>query len=116
MNRLEVITRTSGPPTGELAPGVELRMLATGSLGARGLSTALARFRPGAVLPYHKHPFSEVVVVLSGTIHLLVEGRRYTATAYDAIHLPANTPHRVCNTSADTEAVLHSSFASDAPS
>jgi quercetin dioxygenase-like cupin family protein len=116
MNRLEVITRTSGPPTGELAPGVELRMLATGSMGARGLSTALARFRPGAVLPYHKHPFSEVVVVLSGTVHLVVEGRQYALGPHDAIHLPAGTPHLVRNVSTANEALLHSSFASDAPS
>ena len=66
MNRTEVITLTDGPPTGELAPGVELRALATGALGAKGLTTALATFHPSAELPYHRHTFSEVIVVLSG--------------------------------------------------
>lgn len=116
MNRKEVITQASGPPTGELAPGVELRVLATGSLGAKGLTTALATFRPGAELPYHQHTFSEVIVVLEGEALVSVQGRRYRMTPYDAMHLPAGTPHSVCNASPDKRAVLHSSFASDTPS
>src|SRR5262245_14854965 len=51
MSRTEVITRPDGPPTAELAPGVALHLLATGSLGAEGLTTALATFRSLARLP-----------------------------------------------------------------
>jgi putative monooxygenase len=115
MSRTEVLTRGDGPPTGELAPGVELQVLATGSMGAQGLTTALARFRPGAVLGYHRHPFSEVIVVLAGQPVVLVEGRRYRLKAFDALHLPAQTPHSVENPADSEPAVLHSSFASDAP-
>jgi quercetin dioxygenase-like cupin family protein len=115
MSRQEVITRPDGTPIVELALGVELRTLATGALGAEGLTTSLASFRPGAELPYHRHPFSEVIVVLSGEARVLVEGRRYLLRAYDAMHLPSGTPHMVQNPSPDLSAVLHSSFASAAP-
>jgi quercetin dioxygenase-like cupin family protein len=116
MNRVESLTRPDGTPTALLAPGVELRILATGSLGARGLTTSLATFHAAAELAYHRHPCSEVIVVLSGKADLSVEGRRYCAGPYDALHVPAGVAHAVRNASGDVPAVLHSSFASDAPS
>jgi quercetin dioxygenase-like cupin family protein len=115
MNRLESILRPDGPPTALLAPGVELRVLATGSLGARGLTTSLATFHPTAELAYHRHPFSEVIVVLSGEADLSVEGRRYRVGPSDALHVPAGVAHAVRNVSSGCHALLHSSFASDAP-
>jgi quercetin dioxygenase-like cupin family protein len=116
MNRLEVLTRVTHPFSEELAPGVGLRVLASGALGAQGLTTALASFRPGAELPYHKHPFSEVIVVLEGEATVLVQGRRYRLRPFDAMHLPAGTAHAVRGPSAGNPgSVLHSSFASDVP-
>lgn len=115
MNRMEFITQPNGPPTAELAPGVVVRMLATGSMGAVGLTTALATFRPGAKMPYHLHPFSEVIVVLSGMARVQIEGRRYLLQPFDAMHVPAGIPHAVQNASSDCEAVLHSIFASATP-
>jgi len=115
MNRRELLTRNDGPFPNELAPGVELRILGTGSLGVQGMTTALVRFRPGAALPYHQHSFSEVIVVLEGTADVHVQGRHYRLNPYDAMHVPAATPHSVANTSADVPAVLHSSFASETP-
>ncbi len=115
MNRTEFLTRGDCPFSGELAPGVDVRLLASGSLGAQGLTTALAHFRAGAELPYHLHPFSEAIVVVEGQAAVLVEGRRYRLGPFDAMHLPAGTAHAVSNLSADGPAVLHSSFASDAP-
>jgi len=115
MNRMEFITRTNGPATMELAPGVLVHMLATGSLGAVGLTTAMATFRPGAKVSYHLHPFSEVIVVLSGMALIHVEGRRYLLKQFDAMHVPAGIPHAVHNASSDSEAVLHSLFPSATP-
>jgi quercetin dioxygenase-like cupin family protein len=115
MNRLELITRPDRHPTALLSQGVELHVLATGSLGARGLTTSLAAFHPAAELPYHRHPFSEVIVVLDGDAVISVEGRRYHAGPYDAMHVPAGVAHAVRNASSDGSALLHSSFASDSP-
>jgi quercetin dioxygenase-like cupin family protein len=113
-HRTEFITRGDCPPV-ELAPGVALRVFATGQLGARGLTTGTATFGPGAELPYHRHPFSEVITLLGGQSEVLVEGRRYHLVPHDALHLPAGTAHLVRNVSPDTPAVLLSAFASDAP-
>jgi quercetin dioxygenase-like cupin family protein len=116
MNRTETLTRNDGPFPDELAPGVELRILATGSLGAQGLTTALVRFRTGGALPYHRHPMSEVIVVLEGMADVYVEGRHYRLKPYDAMHVPAGTVHAAGNESAGVPALVHTSFASDVPS
>lgn len=116
MHRTEVITRVDEAPVLELAQGVQVRMLATGALGAKGLSTALATLRPDAELPYHLHPCSEVIVALTGSAHVCVEDRRYLLRPYDALHVPAAIPHAVRNAAPDTPAKLHTSFACDAPS
>ena len=114
MTRTEVITRGDCQPAGELAAGVELRVFASGQRGAVGLTTGTATFRPGAELPYHRHPVSEVIVVLAGEVHVLVEGRRYRLRPYDALHVPAGTAHAVGN-GFPAPAVLFSTFASDTP-
>ncbi|HEY2839742.1 MAG TPA: cupin domain-containing protein [Pirellulales bacterium] len=116
MERREIVTRRQGCRAIELAPGVAIQILASGSLGARNLTTSLAEFRPQAVLPFHRHPFSEVVVVLEGEASVQVEGRRYRLRPFDAIHLPAGLAHAVRNAAEDRSALLHSSFASDTPS
>ncbi|HVX10767.1 MAG TPA: cupin domain-containing protein [Pirellulales bacterium] len=115
MERTEIITRLAEAERRELAAGVEVQVLATGAMGAQGLTTSLANFRPGATLPYHRHPFSEVLVVLAGSAQVSVAGRRYVLRPYDTIHIPADTPHAAHNPSSDVPAVLHSSFASDSP-
>jgi quercetin dioxygenase-like cupin family protein len=56
-----------------------------------------------------------VIVALEGQAAVLVEGRRYRLEPFDAIHLPAGTAHAAGNLSAEGRAVLHSSFAADAP-
>jgi quercetin dioxygenase-like cupin family protein len=115
MRRLESITRADGPATAVLAPGVEVRDLATGSMGALGLTTSLATFQAGATLPFHRHPFSEVIVVVAGEASVQIEGRRYRMRPFDAMHVPAGTPHSVQNESDHQPAVLHTSFASETP-
>lgn len=115
MNRTEILTRGDCPISAELAPNVALRLLASGTLGARGLTTAMASFGPSAELPYHCHPFSEAIVVLSGDVAVVVEGRQYRLKPFDAIHIPAETAHTTRNLSSDSPAVLHSSFASGTP-
>src|SRR5262245_20413735 len=112
-SRTETIARGDCPPACELAPGVELRVFASGQSGARGLTTGTATFRAGAALPYHTHPESEVIVVLSGEAQVVVEGRCYLLRPYDAVHVPAQMVHRVANPSAADRAVLFSSFASE---
>lgn len=115
MPRTELITRVERAAVAELAPGVQVRILASGSLGAVGLTTSLARLDAGAELPYHRHRCSEVLLVLTGSVSVCVDDRRYLLRPHDALHVPAGTAHSVRNASTDGRASLHSSFASDAP-
>lgn len=115
MTRLESLTRGNAPASFEPAPGVQIVLLATGATSARGLTTALARFAPGTRLPYHTHPYSEVVVVLEGPALALVEGRRYQLGTHDALHIPAGVAHSLGGAGADGPALLHSSFPSAEP-
>src|SRR5581483_10486738 len=115
MARTEWITRGNCPPAFELAPGVDLRIFVSGTQGAKNLFTGTGTFRPGAGLSYHIHPCSEAVTLLSGRAHYFVEGRRYLVGPYDAVHIPAGTPHSVRNASDTEPFVLLSAFASEAP-
>lgn len=105
----------SQAPTIELAPGVALQILASGSTGAVGLTTSFAIFQPNSELPCHRHPMDEAILVIAGEAFVCCEGRRYRLRPFDSIHVPAGTPHSVRNASIDNIAVLHTSFPSDAP-
>lgn len=112
--RHEFLTRGDCPPAAELAPGVALRVFASGALGAQRLTTCSATLAPGAVLPHHTHPCSEVIVPVRGSADLWVEGRRYRLEPFDAVHVPAGVPHRVSNEGGEP-AVLFTAFASGEP-
>ncbi|MFH1300744.1 MAG: cupin domain-containing protein [Planctomycetota bacterium] len=93
--RLEVITSVNQSSIVPLTEHVEFRALISGELGSQGLATGIATFQPDAMLPAHVHPVSEVIVPLTGKIHVIVEGRRYVLDRYDALHIPAGLPHWV---------------------
>jgi quercetin dioxygenase-like cupin family protein len=90
-------------------------MLATGSMGAEGLSTALASFHPGTRIPYHTHPTSEVITVVAGEARVFVEGRRYRLRPFDCMNVPAGAPHSLLNESTTMQTVLHTTFPSATP-
>lgn len=98
-----------------LSAGVWIREFASGACGAVGFSTGTATLEPGAVLPYHKHGFSEVITILSGTAGAAAEGRSYILGPFDAMHFPANTAHQVTNVSTDSPLVALWVFASSEP-
>ncbi len=113
MQRSEFVT--AGDCDGvELAPGVLVRVLVAGAKGSEALTVCTATVRPGAELPYHTHPTSEVILAVAGKADALVEGRRYRLTPYDAIHVPAGVPHSVQNATG-SPCVLHTSFPTSKP-
>ena len=109
--RTETVARTASTPAVELLPGVSLRVLVSEHCGARGVTTGSVTLKPGGVLPYHTHLFSEAITVLAGELQFEVEGRSYRLRALDCIHLPANVPHQASNVS-NTDCVCHAAFAS----
>lgn len=98
------------------AAGVRLSTFVSRICGAASFSTGIARFQPGAVLPYHRHGFSEAVTVVEGQARVIAEGRSYLLSRREAVHFPAGTAHQVENVDADRELIAHWAFATNNPS
>jgi quercetin dioxygenase-like cupin family protein len=96
--------------------GVELYTFVSEACGATGFSTGIAKFKPGAFLPYHSHAFSEAITVIQGGARVLVEGRAYRLNSRDSVHIPAGVAHQVENCALDEDLVAHWSFATARPS
>ena len=81
--------------TGEVLELVRRRVNGERVLELRG---SLPPEREGP--PMHIHPFeSEDGIVTAGTLSVELDGRRFTATAGDEVHLPPGVPHRWWNAS-----------------
>jgi putative monooxygenase len=100
----------AGSPT-----GADLFVFVSQECGATGFSTGIAKFRPGALLPYHLHRFSEAVTVIEGQCRFVVEGRAYRMGPRDSIHVPAGVAHLAQN-DGDRDMVAHWAFATAEPS
>ncbi|MCH9653926.1 MAG: cupin domain-containing protein [Planctomycetes bacterium] len=114
--RLEFITSADSLSKIDLAEGVHFSPLAVGAMGAQELATGMATLQPNAILPAHVHPVSEVIIPLSGTIHIFAEGRRYKVGQYDAFHVPAGLSHWIQNDLSNEPVSCFVSFATDQPS
>ena len=114
-DRLESILPGSAQAVA-IGPGVWLREFAGKACGARGFSTGTATFEIGATLPYHTHPISEAITILSGIARVDIEGRRYLLEPFDSIHVPAEVAHQVANYSPTSVLLVLSALASAQPS
>jgi len=115
-DRPEVMNEPGKNSPVELAPGVLLNCLVGAHNRARNLMTGLVTFEPEATLPYHTHPVSESITVLSGTAVVAVEGREYSLNLLDTIVIPRGIAHSAWNGSTKESSVLHVALASEAPS
>ncbi len=84
--------------------------------GATNFSTGLGVFKPGSILPWHTHPVSEAVTIVSGIACLSIQGRAYRLTSLDCAHIPAGVAHRMQNDDPLCDLVTHSAFGSANPS
>ena len=82
---------------------------------ARKLTTGIVTMAPRGKLEYHTHTCGESVTVLSGSLAMDVEGRRYTLVALDNITIPRGVAHQAENVSATQTATLHVALATDSP-
>lgn len=115
-DRPEVITPVGAGVTAELGRGVRVECLAGNPQGACNLTTGLVTFAPGSQLDYHLHPYTESVTLLSGSLVVEVEGRRYALAALDNVTIPRNLAHAALNASSSQEAVVHVAMPTEAPS
>ncbi len=99
----------------DLAHGVKFECLVGRHNHAQQLTTGIVTFSPNAKLPYHTHPFSESVTLLSGSAQLEVEGRCYKIGVMDNVVLPRHVAHQMINQSSEEPAVFHVAMASSEP-
>jgi len=97
-----------------LAEGFEVRGYLSTDLGSPGLNSGSATVSPGGGLPYHTHPTGELIICVAGQADVYVAGRRYRMNAFDAIHVPADTPHGLKNDT-DQPAIMHTVFPTGTP-
>jgi quercetin dioxygenase-like cupin family protein len=114
-DRREVMTAVGQGPTAELGPGVRFECLVGTFNAARNLTTGIVTLDPSSKLVYHTHTCSESVTVLSGSLAMDVEGRRYLLGPLDNITIPCGLPHQAENVSPTQAAVLHVALATDSP-
>ena len=110
-----IVSARECEPVASGPAGVDLCTFASETCGATGFSTGIAKFKPGANLPYHAHGFSEAITVIEGRARLLVEGRAYRIDERDCIHIPKNIAHQVENDDSAKPLVAHWAFATPAP-
>ena len=97
-----------------LAEGFEVRGYLSTDLGSPSLNSGSATVSPGGGLPYHTHPTGELIICVAGQADVYVAGRRYRMNAFDAIHVPADTPHGLKNDT-DQPAIMHTVFPTGTP-
>lgn len=62
-------------------------------LGDEGLDPFEEAFEPEMKIPDHRHPYTEVRIVLAGELLTNVAGNQVLLRAGDRIEIPANTRH-----------------------
>lgn len=115
-DRREVMNPAGKGKQFEIARGVTLDCLVGAHNSAKGLTTGIVHFSPGAVLPCHTHAFTESITLLEGTVTFEVEGRCYALKRLDNVVVPAGLAHMARNTSPSSPARLHVALASETPS
>jgi mannose-6-phosphate isomerase-like protein (cupin superfamily) len=66
------------------------------------LSVIQEKMPAGTSEKYHLHENArQIFFILSGTASFEMDGRMYTLNPVDSIHVPANTPHKIINSSAN---------------
>lgn len=115
-DRPEVMNSVGSGPRGDLANGVTFECLVGTHNQSRGLTTGFATFAPCAELPYHTHPCSESITLVSGRAGVWVEGRQYTLAPFDNVTVPRGLAHGAVNLSTSEPAVFHIALATDVPS
>jgi len=86
--------------TVQQAPGLWRIDLQAHDLSVPGREVIQNRVEIGPEAPYvrHKHPGEEIIYILEGTLQYDIDGQpSITASAGDALIVPAETPHAVRN-------------------
>ena len=75
-------------PWEEAMPGFQRKVV-----HGEGISLALAKLAPDAVVPEHAHPHEQFTTVMQGVGVFLVDGRELPVKEGDVLHFPSEMPH-----------------------
>ena len=106
-DRNETMVAPGAGPKTEIAPGVTFECLVGKFNDAKNLTTGIVTFAAASHLDYHTHLNTETLTLLSGSMIIETEGRRYTLRPLDNIVIPPGVAHYAMNKSSTEEAVLH---------
>ncbi len=106
-DRNETMVASGAGPKTEIAPGVVFECLVGKFNGAKNLTTGIVTLAPASHLDYHTHPDTEALTLLSGSMIIETEGRRYTLRPLDNIVIPPGVAHYAMNKSSTEKAVIH---------
>lgn len=86
-------------------------IFASESTPTNELTFGIARFPPKTTTnvgfeALHRHTPAEFYYIISGHMHLLLEGVEYRVTGGDAIYIPGDAEHGFCNPSSAEELVF----------
>ncbi len=70
-------------------------------LASEGLEPILEVFNVGQKIQEHRHPYTEIRVVVSGQLTLNIAGNQMLLREGDRIEIPANTKHSYLNNYVD---------------
>lgn len=79
-------------------PGIEHETLACADNGVPTLSLWRQTIAPGGATPPHRHDCDEVVLVLSGSGEVHLDGRVIPFGPDFTLAVPRNVPHQIVNT------------------
>ena len=77
-------------------------------LDLEGLETTIETHHGKEKISEHRHPFTEVRVILSGEILFNIAGNQFLARPGDRIEIPANTKHWHQNHNEDEAVSIYS--------
>jgi len=84
-----MIFRNSDATSVEMVQGLVRRTLVEG----KSMMVCECTFAPGVKVPSHSHPHEQVGYVVSGKIHITIDGRSFDLGTGDSYCAPSSVPH-----------------------
>ncbi len=82
-------------------PGLEHRTIAGHAQGLTSMEVWLQTMAPGAASPVHRHACEEVIVILSGSGELTIDGETAAFGANTTLVVPSGVVHQIANPGAE---------------
>jgi mannose-6-phosphate isomerase-like protein (cupin superfamily) len=79
-------------------PGLEHRTVAGSEQGTSSMEVWRQTIAPGVATPVHQHPCEEVIVILTSTGEVVIDGTTESLNSDTTLIVPPNVVHQITNT------------------